>query len=94
MPVNPKRGSVAGVAVYRDVAALPIAPDLAVICTPASTVPDLVEEIAELGTRAVVVLRSGHVGRYPGRRKDRSSSGCSMRLDRTCCGSWGPTVWV
>ena len=59
MPVNPKRGSVAGVSVYRDVAALPIAPDLAVICTPASTVPDLVEEIAERGTRAVVVLAAG-----------------------------------
>lgn len=59
MPVNPQRGSVAGVAVHRDVAALPIAPDLAVICTPAATVPDLVEQLAERGTRAVVVLAAG-----------------------------------
>ena len=56
MPVNPKRGSVAGVAVYRDVAALPIVPDLAAICTPAPTVPDLVAELAQKGTRAVVAL--------------------------------------
>ena len=59
MPVNPKRGSVAGVAAHPHVAALPIAPDLAVICTPAPTVPDLVKELGELGTRAVVILAAG-----------------------------------
>ena len=33
-PVNPNYRSVAGVAAYANVAALPVTPDLAVICTP------------------------------------------------------------
>ena len=59
MPVNPQRRSVAGIAACRKVADLPVAPDLAVICTPAPTVPDLVAKLAELGTRAVVVIAAG-----------------------------------
>ena len=59
IPVNPKRSSVAGIATCPNVADLPIAPDLAVICTPASTVADLVKELGELGTRAVVVIAAG-----------------------------------
>ena len=43
MPVNPKGGSVVGIASVREVAALPSAPDLAVICTPAAIVPGIVE---------------------------------------------------
>jgi acetyltransferase len=66
IPVNPKRSSAAGLEACRHVAALPLAPDLAVICTPASTVPDLVEELAELGTRAVVVLAAGMSAATPG----------------------------
>lgn len=58
-PVNIKRDAVAGVKAYRDVASLPAAPDLAVICTPAPTVPDLVTQLGARGTRAVVVLSAG-----------------------------------
>ena len=38
-PVNPKRESVQGIQAYKDIPSLPHAPDLAVICTPAPTVP-------------------------------------------------------
>ncbi len=58
-PVNPKRKSVAGIAACRSIAELGSAPDLAVICTPAPSVPDLVGELAQLGTRAVVVIAAG-----------------------------------
>lgn len=43
----------------REVASLPAAPDLAVICTPAHTVPELVSELGRKGTRAAVVLSAG-----------------------------------
>ena len=38
-PVNPKREAVQGIQAYKDIPSLPHAPDLAVICTPAPTVP-------------------------------------------------------
>ncbi len=59
MPVNPKRASVAGVLCYPSIAALPLVPDLAVVCTPASTVPELIRQLGERGTRAAVVVTSG-----------------------------------
>lgn len=57
--VNPAHPQVGGAVAYPDVAHLPAAPDLAVVCTPASTVPGLVHELGERGTRAVVVLSAG-----------------------------------
>jgi acetyltransferase len=59
LPVHPDHAAVAGVLAYRDVAALPVAPDLAVLCTPAATVPGLVAELGARGTRAAVVVGAG-----------------------------------
>ncbi len=58
-PVNPKYEAVEGVKAYRRVSGLPEAPDLAVICTLARTVPPLITEIGKIGTRAAVVLSAG-----------------------------------
>jgi acetyltransferase len=58
-PVNPKHGLVAGREAWPDVASLPAAPDLAVLCTPAPTVPALIEALGAKGTRAAVVLSAG-----------------------------------
>lgn len=59
MPVNPKYRSIAGVLAYPDIAALPETPDLAVICTPPDTVPGIVAELGERGTRAAVIVTAG-----------------------------------
>jgi acetyltransferase len=59
MPVNPRYDAVAGVLTYPDVASLPRTPDLAVLCTPPQTIPDLVDELGARGTRAVVVVARG-----------------------------------
>ncbi|MFN3493800.1 MAG: GNAT family N-acetyltransferase [Hydrogenophaga sp.] len=58
-PVNPKYTQLDGVAAHHNVAALPEAPDLAVICTPASTVAGLVAELGARGTRAAIVVTAG-----------------------------------
>ncbi|MCE5267528.1 MAG: bifunctional acetate--CoA ligase family protein/GNAT family N-acetyltransferase [Planctomycetaceae bacterium] len=58
-PVNPKRESVQGIQAYKDVGSLPHAPDLAVICTPAASVPVLVRQCGEAGTRGVVIISAG-----------------------------------
>ena len=57
--VNPKYATLSGIACHPDVAALPQAPDLAVICTPAATVPGLVAALGARGTRAAVILSAG-----------------------------------
>jgi len=58
-PVNPKYDSLAGREVWHDVGKLPQAPELAIICTPPSTIPGIVRTLGELGTRAVIVMTGG-----------------------------------
>jgi acetyltransferase len=57
--VNPKPGPIAGLPTVTDIAALPEAPDLAVIATPPATVPGLVEALGRRGTRGVIVITAG-----------------------------------
>lgn len=56
MPVNPKAAALHGIMTYKDVASLPLTPDLAVIATPPDTIPALVDELGRRGTRAAVIL--------------------------------------
>src|SRR5579864_226134 len=58
-PVNPHLGALDGMPVYRDVASMPHAADLAVIATPPETVPGLIGELGARGTRAAVVITAG-----------------------------------
>ncbi len=58
-PVNPNRSNVLGVRAYRDVGELPEVPDLAVIATPATTVPGIVGKCAEVGVRGAIVISAG-----------------------------------
>lgn len=58
-PVNAKREAVQGIAAYKSLAELPHAPDLAIIATPASTVPDLIDQCGRLGVMAALVISAG-----------------------------------
>jgi acetyltransferase len=58
-PVNPKRESVQGIHAYPDIPSLPHAPDLAVVCTPAPSVPGIVRACGEAGTRGMVIISAG-----------------------------------
>ncbi|SDX40567.1 acetyltransferase [Collimonas sp. OK242] len=55
-PVNPKYALLEGLKTYHDLAELPAAPELAVICTPSSTIPRIVAQLGRLGTKAAIVL--------------------------------------
>lgn len=57
--LNPKYRRLDGQSVYARVADLPGPVDLALICTPAATVPQLVAELGAHGTRAAIVLSRG-----------------------------------
>jgi acetyltransferase len=58
-PVNPKYASLGGHQVWADVADLPQAPELAIVCTPPATVPAIVRTLGERGTRAAIVMTAG-----------------------------------
>ena len=58
-PVNSKREAVQGIAAYPSLSALPNAPDLAVICTPAATVPGIIDECGRLGIMGAVIISAG-----------------------------------
>ena len=57
--VNPKHGKVFGQRCYARLRDLPAAPELAVLVTPARTIPGLLEDAGAAGVRAAVVLSSG-----------------------------------
>jgi len=57
--VNPKYRTVQGIPCVRAIADVPRRVDLAVIATPAATVPDLVEQCGRAGVRAAVVISAG-----------------------------------
>ncbi|MFC5512606.1 bifunctional acetate--CoA ligase family protein/GNAT family N-acetyltransferase [Massilia jejuensis] len=65
-PVNPRSGEIGGIKAFRDVADLPGAPGLAVICTPAATVPAIVARLGAMGCRAAVVISAGLDAPAPG----------------------------
>src|SRR6185312_1774771 len=58
-PVNVRHDRVAGLRAYRRVEDLPQAPDLAVICTPAVTIPSILAALGSRGSRAAIVISSG-----------------------------------
>jgi acetyltransferase len=58
-PVNPKRPNVLGIRAYPNVGAIPDKIDLAVIATPAPTVPDIIRECAAAGVKAAIVISAG-----------------------------------
>jgi acetyltransferase len=58
-PVNAKRESVQGIAAYKSVLEVPNTPDLAVICTPASTVLPVIKQCAQAGIKGVVIISAG-----------------------------------
>jgi len=58
-PVNPKRTSVLGIQAFPNIAAVPEKVDLAIIVTPATTVPSIVRECAEAGVPSAVIISAG-----------------------------------
>ncbi|SHN88371.1 Acyl-CoA synthetase (NDP forming) [Geodermatophilus obscurus] len=63
--VNPHAGVIEDVPCHPSVRDLPSTVDLAVVCVPASAVPDVVEQCGERGVRALLVV-SGGLDRVPG----------------------------
>jgi acetyltransferase len=58
-PVNPKRPNVLGIKAYPNVTAIPEQVDLAVVVTPAPTVPDIIRECVDAGVKGAIIISAG-----------------------------------
>jgi acetyltransferase len=58
-PVNPKRASVLGIKAYPRIADVPAPVDLAVIVTPAITVPGVIAECVAAGVAGAIIISAG-----------------------------------
>jgi len=93
-PVNPKYAEIDGAPCFANAAALPETPELAVIATPPATVPGIVAELAEKGTRAAVVLTAG-IDKASGLRQamlDAARPTCFRIVGPNCLGLMLPHI--
>lgn len=58
-PVNPKRKSIMGIKAYPSIASISEPIDLAVVVTPAVTVPDIIGECTLAGVKGAIVISAG-----------------------------------
>ena len=58
-PVNPKRPNVLGIRSYPGIAAIPEAVELAVVVTPAPTVPQVIAECVDAGVKGAIIISAG-----------------------------------
>jgi acetyltransferase len=58
-PVNIKRKNVQSIKAYQSVKDLPDKIDLAIVATPAATVPDIIKECGQAGVSGVVIISAG-----------------------------------
>ena len=58
-PVNPTRNSILGIKAYPSIGAIPDEVDLAVIVTPAKTVPGIIQECVDKGVQAAIIISAG-----------------------------------
>jgi len=58
-PVNPFRQTLQGMPAYPSINKIPLKVDLAVIATPAHTVPQIVEECGKAGVAGIIIISAG-----------------------------------
>ncbi|MFO7320105.1 MAG: bifunctional acetate--CoA ligase family protein/GNAT family N-acetyltransferase [Chloroflexota bacterium] len=69
-PVNPKRSNILGIKAYPDIASVPEPVDLAVVVTPAQTVPGIIRECVEAGVKGAIIISAGF--------KERGAAGAEL----------------
>ncbi|MDX2100588.1 MAG: bifunctional acetate--CoA ligase family protein/GNAT family N-acetyltransferase [Leptolyngbyaceae cyanobacterium bins.59] len=58
-PVNPNRNSILGIKAYPNIASVPEPVDLAIVVTPAPTVPNVISECADAGVKGAIIISAG-----------------------------------
>lgn len=92
--VNPRAAEIEGVVCHPSIAALPRAPDLAVVATPPHTVPGVIAELAARGTRAAVVITAGLDAALRQQMLDAARPACLRILGPNCLGLILPRLGI
>jgi acetyltransferase len=80
-PINPKRRSVLGVEAFPNIEAVPNHVDLAIIATPAVTVPLVVKECADAAVKGAVIISAGFKECGPeGRKLEKAILSCRGKI--------------
>lgn len=58
-PVNPKRPNVLGIKAYPDIKSIPEEVDLAVVVTPAKTIPGVIAECVDANVKGAIIISAG-----------------------------------
>ncbi|WP_093110282.1 GNAT family N-acetyltransferase [Variovorax sp. CF079] len=90
--VNPKHAVLGGAPVFAKAAHLPGAPDLALLCTPAHTVAQLIAELGALGTRAAIIVTAGLSAAQKQTALDAAKPYLMRLLGPNCIGLLSPHI--
>jgi acetyltransferase len=96
--VNPKRKEVLGAPSYPSISQMPDPVDLAIVVTPATTVPDIISECVDFGVKSVVVISAGFRERgeegtqLEERIKSELRRGSTRVIGPNCLGIMNPLI--
>jgi acetyltransferase len=97
-PVNTKHEEVLGLKAYKSIRDVPLPVDLAVVATPAATVPQIIGECVDAGTKSAVVISAGFKERgaegvaLERQIQERLRRGSMRLIGPNCLGIMSPTI--
>ncbi|MGE5074128.1 MAG: CoA-binding protein, partial [Anaerolineae bacterium] len=97
-PVNPKRAGVLGIKAYPSIKEVPEPVDLAVIVTPAATVPGIISDCVDVGVKSSIVISAGFKETGPAgadlerQIMDHARRGRMRIIGPNCLGVMSPTT--
>lgn len=94
LPVSLSARAIRSSIAYGSVADLPLIPDLAVIATPAPSVPGLVAELAQAGCRAAIVISAGVDEQLRQAMLDAAKPTLMRILGPNCLGFMSPRLGI
>ena len=92
-PVSPTHAEVEGLKAYKSVADLPEVPDVALIITPAKTVPGIIEECGTRGTRNAIVFSAGFEETESGKEVAEQLAAAARKHNVTVIGPNCQGIW-
>ena len=97
-PVNPNHAQLLGIKAYKSIADVPEKVDLAIVATPASTVPQLIGECVDAGVKSAVVISAGFRERgqegaaLEKKIQEQLCRGALRLIGPNCLGIMNPTI--
>jgi acetyltransferase len=97
-PVNPSHAEILGLKAYKTIGDVPEKVDLAIVATPASTVPGVIGECVDAGAKSAIVISAGFRERgqegaaLEKRIQEQLRRGAMRLIGPNCMGIMNPTI--